>query len=312
MTEPRLRLGVVGCGRLVERGYLPAIAAMSDFELVAVADPSPERCAALAPSVPGFVSADDLLAEAAPDALVIASPVGSHVSDAHAASRAGVVALVEKPPAVDAAEAAQLLALSPAPFVGFNRRFDPGARAARAAVPADGALELDLALQYRRAAWGAHTVRDDALLDLGPHLIDWARWISGRPVRSVACATLAPERVELVLELEGAVARLRAATDRPHEERISVRHNGSHIAQHRTGGLVAGVRGRLRRGGGPDALVATLRAELAAYATALRTQEPTELGTPADGRAVMAIIDAARTSASRAGATIPLPIEVAP
>lgn len=312
MTGPRLRLGIVGCGRLVERGYLPALAAMSDFELVAVADPSPERCADVVPSIPRFESAEALLADVAPDALVIASPVGAHVSDAHAASLAGVVALVEKPPAVDAAEAAELVALSPAPFVGFNRRFDPGARAARAAVPADGALELDLTLQYRRVAWGAHTVRDDALLDLGPHLIDWARWISGRPVRSVACATLAPERVELVLELDGAQARLRAATDRPHEERISVRHAGAKIAQHRTGGLVAGVRGRLRRGSGPDALVATLRAELAAYATALRTAEPTELGTPTDGRAVMAVIDAARTSASHGGVAIPLPIEVAP
>ena len=42
--------------------------------------------------------------------------------------------LVEKPPAVDAADAAGLAAISPAPWVGFNRRFDPGAAAVRAAV----------------------------------------------------------------------------------------------------------------------------------------------------------------------------------
>ncbi len=102
--------------------------------------------------------------------------------------------------------------------MGFNRRFDPGAAAVRAAVPADGDVELRLEIGYRRAGWGAYHVRDDALLDLGPHLIDWARWITGSEVTDVACAECTPDRAALDLTLGRGRATLRAATDRPHAE----------------------------------------------------------------------------------------------
>ena len=42
----------------------------------------------------------------------------------------------------------------PPPWVGFNRRFDPGAAAVRAAVPADGDVDLRLEIGYRRAELG--------------------------------------------------------------------------------------------------------------------------------------------------------------
>ena len=38
-----LRLGLIGCGRLAELGYAPAIARLGEVELVAVADPDRER-----------------------------------------------------------------------------------------------------------------------------------------------------------------------------------------------------------------------------------------------------------------------------
>ena len=42
------------------------------------------------------------------------------------------------------------------------------------AIPAEGWLELDLELRFRRDAWGAHESHDEALLDAGIHLIDLA------------------------------------------------------------------------------------------------------------------------------------------
>jgi predicted dehydrogenase len=48
MRRP-LRLGLAGCGRLAERGYLPALALRDDVELVAVVDVDPARCRALSP-----------------------------------------------------------------------------------------------------------------------------------------------------------------------------------------------------------------------------------------------------------------------
>lgn len=329
MTQGPLALGLVGCGRLAEAGYVPALAAVAaeaDLRLVAVADPDPgrrERLAGLAGdagagAVAAFPGAAALLAGADIDAVVLASPAPAHVADAERAGAAGVAALVEKPPAPDAAGAAALAALTPPPFVGFNRRFDAGARAVRRAVPAGGPVELRLAISYRRRGWGAHEVHDDALLDLGPHLVDWARWISGREVVEVACTELSGDRVALDLVLSGdgdgdgddrgpGRATVRAATDRPHAELVELRDGaGDLLARHRLGGLASGLRGRLGRRG-PDALVASLAGQLVAFAAAVRGEAPPDLGTAADGHAAMTVIDAARTSAADGARPVPIP-----
>jgi predicted dehydrogenase len=67
---------------------------------------------------------------------------------------------------------------------------------------------------------------------------------------------------------------------------------------------VAAVLGRLRPG--PHPLVASLAAELDDLARVARDGGPAELGTAADGVAVMAVIDAARESAATGGSVVPM------
>lgn len=308
MSDP-IRLGLVGCGRLAELGYVPALAGLTELTVVAVADPDPGRRAvvggALGTNPVEAATAAELLGAVELDGVLIASPVRAHVDDARAAAAARVVALVEKPPAPDRAGAAELLALRPTPHLGFNRRYDEGARAARDAARPLPDPALRLRLHYRRTGWAPHQVRDDALLDLGPHLVDWARWITGQEVVGARAAVLMADRATVELTLERGTATIEVAADRTHEELIEVRAGGRLVHRHRIGGALAGVLGRLR-GGRPDALVTTLRAELAAYARALRTGEGGDLGTPADGVAAMAALDAARRSAADGGAPVPV------
>lgn len=308
-----LRLGLVGCGRLAEVGYIPAVARTPSLCLVAVADPDRSRRDLVADlarpdngaEVSRYASADELITAAAVDVVVLVSPADAHRADAERAAAAGVPTLVEKPPAPDGAGAAALAALDPAPWVGFNRRFDPGVAAVRRAVPVDGPVELRLEIHYRRASWGAIAVADDALTDLGPHLVDWARWLLGAEVVAVGDVELAHERASLTLDLGGARAHLRAATDRPHHELAELRdRTGTVVARHRHGGLVAGVRGRLRRG--PHPLVASLAAQLDALAGAVAGGPAPDLATAADGAACMAVLDAARASAAGRGTAVPI------
>ncbi|MDP1803717.1 MAG: Gfo/Idh/MocA family oxidoreductase, partial [Acidimicrobiales bacterium] len=164
---PFLRIGIVGCGRLARQGYVPALAGMPALQVVAVADPDPVRRSLVAAAVGGspaqLTSASELVAAGPIDAVLIASPVDQHVDDAAMASSAGLPALLEKPPARDAATASQLASLEVGPYLGFNRRFDPGARAARDARADLASCTLDLALHYRRASWAPYQVDDDAL-----------------------------------------------------------------------------------------------------------------------------------------------------
>ena len=165
-----------------------------------------------------------------------------------------------------------------------------------------GDLVLRLELAYRRRSWGAHAVHDDALLDLAPHLVDWARWLGAGDALEVVATELSIDRASLEVTMSRGRASIRATADRPHLERIEVLDEaGRLVARHRVGGVLTALRGRLRRGV-PHPLVASLAAQLEAFSGAVRGEGPPLLATAADGHAVMAVIDAARTSAARGGA----------
>lgn len=324
MTASPVRVGLVGCGRLAERGYVPAAAVAQDVRIVAVADPDVHRRRVLAARAARSGAADTvvtdhrdaaaLLERAAVDALVLATPADRHVADAELAVERGVPVLVEKPPAPDAAGAARLVELGPLVHVGFNRRFDPSVAELRAAVPPGGDVDLHLELRYRRASWDAHTVRDEVVADLAPHLVDLARWLSGRDIGAVAARELTPDRATLVLDLGDRQATIEVAAEHLHRERIEVRAPGGRLlARHRTGGPVAALMGRsgaiLARLAGrarPHPLAASLASQLDALAAAVHGEPLCGLGSAAEGLVVMYVIDAARTSAASGGAPVPL------
>jgi predicted dehydrogenase len=311
VTGEVLRVGLVGAGRLGEEGYVPALAAAGGVRLAALAEPDPDRRTRVAGAagVPGFGSAEALLAAGGVDALVLATPAPAHLADARLAAEAGLPVLVEKPPAADLAGAVELAALAPTPRIGFNRRFDDGVAGLRAAVPRGVEVGVFLEISYRRSGWGAHTVRDDALTDLGPHLVDLARWLTGADVTEVRRAAVSPQRAEFDLLLGAARARIRCATDRPHHERIEVRHRGGEpVGRLVRGGLVAAARGRIGPRG-PHPLVASLTAQLEAFARVVRGEPEPTLGRAVDGVAVMAVLEAVRAAATgalaRVGASTP-------
>ena len=96
-------LAVLGTGRIVETGYLPAIAAVDNAELVAILSRDQARGEAFAKEH-GIASAysdlDRLLADPAVDGVIVATPDGPHEAQAIAAARAGKPILCEKPMAM--------------------------------------------------------------------------------------------------------------------------------------------------------------------------------------------------------------------
>lgn len=305
-----LRLGLVGCGRLAELGHIPAMRKASGLTLAAVADPELSRCRRLAPDVPAFDSAAALLAAGGVDALVLATPAAAHVRDATAAVDAGVPVLVEKPPAPGADEAAVLVRLDPSPWIGLNRRFEPGIRRLRERIGAGAARELDLAL-HQPGRWASHAVADDVLLATGTHLIDLARWLSGAGIERVRATELSEDVASLELELDGARARISCARGRPHRDRVEVRGRDGATLGRYVGEVIwrRGLR-RLARLGTASGLVHLLVLELEEFAGAVRGKPAPTLATAADGVAMMAAVDAAHRSAISAGAWIDCPARV--
>ena len=76
-----MRVGLIGCGRIAERGYVPAFARADGVQLAAVVDVQSERCRAVAQGVATFVNVGELVTSGEVDAVVVA---GGHTDDAFA------------------------------------------------------------------------------------------------------------------------------------------------------------------------------------------------------------------------------------
>ena len=279
---PDVRLGLIGCGLIAERGYLPALRRAQGVRLAAVADRVPERCAKLAPGLPAFPGVAELLAARVADALVLATPARAHLPDAAAAAAAGVPVLIEKPPAPTVRETEELARLTPLPFVGFNRRFEPELRELRAAAAAAPTVDIRLVLRRRRGSWPSHESADPVALDLGPHLVDLAFWLSGTGAERVSGHA---DESRLSLEIELAERRGTASIEcelgPPYRELVQVRGLGSF----KRGGLLAALQF------GESPLVGSLARQLEAFARAVRGESEPQLATAHDGLRVMRALE---------------------
>lgn len=303
-----VRVGLAGCGRLAEMGYVPAAEALSELSIAAVCDPDPERRSIVGASTgaAGFASLGEMLENGGLDAVVIASPPSEHAAQAEATCAARMTTLIEKPPAHDLAGTIRIAALDPAPWIGFNRRFSLG-RGIAGTLPTGGSLELEI--RYRRRSWAPVEVADPVLLDLAPHLIDLALHAGLGEPRSVVATSERPERLRLRMEGANGTAEIGCACDLPHRERATVRSaDDGLVVRRRLGGPIRGLVERVWPG--PHPLAASLAAQLAELARAVRGEVPA-LASAAEGVAVMRVVVAAAESLSRGGEPIELAEHVA-
>ncbi len=295
-----IRLGLVGCGRVAEAGYAPAAAALAGVEIAALADPLAERRRRVGdriaaarrgarPSTHGSLAA--MLEASRLDGLIVASPVAEHLAHAELAAAAGLPCLVEKPPATALAGARLLAALQPAPWIGFNRRFQHGP-SLLASLP-EGGFDLTLEIRYRRASWDPVAVEDEALLDLGPHLIDLAMFLTCSAGAEVLAASHSRDRLELELETRRGRATIRGAADRAYAERVAVHDRaGRRVVSSVQGGPGRALLTRLP--GAELPLVASLRDQLAEFAGTIRGEPGELLATAEEGVGVMRVIERVR------------------
>ncbi|MFG0334202.1 MAG: Gfo/Idh/MocA family protein [Maioricimonas sp. JB049] len=108
-----VRFGVLGCGRIVQRGFLPAIAATPAASLQAIASrrPGVARQWADEHNVPRACdSYEELIADPDVDAIYVPATGDEHARWTIAAAKAGKHVLCEKPLARTVAEAEQMIA----------------------------------------------------------------------------------------------------------------------------------------------------------------------------------------------------------
>ena len=111
-----LRIGLVGCGRIMEQGHAPVLERMPDiWQVAAVADPTPERLNLIGdrfevPPSTRFTDYRDLLRSGLVDAVDIAVPHRFHAPVCLGAARARTPFLSEKPLATSLQQADEIIA----------------------------------------------------------------------------------------------------------------------------------------------------------------------------------------------------------
>jgi len=137
-----LRIGLLGCGRIVQRAHAPAYDALQDLVVVqALADPLDANRAQVVrrlavPPEHEYADYRDMLAREELDIVVIATPHHLHAEHAVDALEAGVTVICEKPLASSLEEGEQILAAAAKAEVPVsvihNFQFTPAVRRAQA------------------------------------------------------------------------------------------------------------------------------------------------------------------------------------
>jgi myo-inositol 2-dehydrogenase / D-chiro-inositol 1-dehydrogenase len=136
-----LRIAVLGCGRIGQM-HATNVARHPRAELAAVFDVNRETAerVALAQGVSAAGSAEEIFSSDKVDAVLIATATPTHADYIEMAVAAGKAVLCEKPIDLNIARvnacAAKIAGTRVPIQLGFNRRYDPGHSAARAAMVA--------------------------------------------------------------------------------------------------------------------------------------------------------------------------------
>lgn len=189
-----LNVALIGYGYVGKTFHAPLIAATPGLELHTVVSSDAAKVAADFPGARVVADLETALADPAIDLVVIATPNALHAPQALAAFAAGKPVVVDKPFALDTAQARQMADAAKAAgkllAVFHNRRWDSDFLTLQRLI-AEGALGQ--VVQYEshfdrfrpqvrdrwreRAGPGA-----GAWMDLGPHLLDQALVLFGQPL----------------------------------------------------------------------------------------------------------------------------------
>lgn len=199
-STPRLRVGIVGCGRIAGN-HAQAFSAVPGVEVVGCVDPQPGRAADFAREHGLRVAVqttEELIAHGL-DALTVCTPHPVHAQVVLQAAEAGLHVLCEKPVAIDLEAADRMVAATERAGVRFGvlfqRRFWPAAQRIRAAID-DGRLgrpvlgEVSVLLHrpadyYAADAWRGSWETDGGgvLMTQAIHQIDMLHWFMGKPTQ---------------------------------------------------------------------------------------------------------------------------------
>ena len=184
------RAGIIGCGVVVQRNYLPGLSYFPEIQLARVHDLNQDAAARVAAISGAEVSDQEQILEDC-EIVVIATPPSSHAELVEKYLADGRTVICEKPFVGNKADATRLTDLAEERhcnlFVGHMRRCYPSVRLGRALISSGilGQITSVSAYEGGRFAWPAESgyVYTDpfggVLFDTGSHTVDMLLYLAG-------------------------------------------------------------------------------------------------------------------------------------
>ena len=203
--DSEVGIGIIGCGSIARWKYAGNLAEMPGVSLRAFFGGQAEDLRRQYGSPGSIVCKDlkELLARRDVDAVCVCTPNSSHAEISLAALRAGKHVLCEKPMAIRAGDAAQMVETAEQMgvllTVGHQSRFSPAAQALYRELREDGfgSLYFARASMVRRMGiptWGhffdPEIQGGGCLMDLGTHALDLALWLLDDFSPAYCCANI--------------------------------------------------------------------------------------------------------------------------
>jgi len=210
IADRKVRVALVGCGRISER-HFSAIAEHSEkAQLVAVCDPDEQarEQASKQFGVPGFATLDTLLQGTEADLLVLCTPSGLHPAQTIEIAEAGRHVVTEKPMATRLADGKRMVSVCDREnvrlFVVKQNRLNPTLQLLKRAMVKRRFGRVYMVNvnvfwtrpqeYYDQAPWrGTWEFDGGALMNQASHYIDLLDWLAG-PIESVHAYTSTLER----------------------------------------------------------------------------------------------------------------------
>ncbi|CAM3608999.1 Gfo/Idh/MocA family oxidoreductase [Vibrio cholerae] len=213
LDENKIRIAVVGCGRISKNHFGSIEQLNSEFELVAVCDNNQQVLSEHQEryKVPGYLSIDDLLESEKLDLVTLCTPSGLHASQAIKAANAGVHVITEKPMATKWEDGlAMVKACDEAGvrlFVVKQNRRNSTLQLLKRAVAEKRFGKIHMVHlnvfwtrpqeYYDRAKWsGTWDMDGGAFMNQATHYVDLMHWLIG-PVESIHAMTSTHRDIEV-------------------------------------------------------------------------------------------------------------------
>lgn len=203
-TSAPIGVGLIGYGLGGRAFHAPYVAATPGLSLRGIVSRDPAKVHADIPTARVVPSVAALLDDRDVELVIVSSPDALHAEHAHAALAAGRHVLVDKPFATSLTDARGVIEASDRAgrllTIFHNRRWDADFRTLQSLL-SDGRLGAVVTCESHLDRWrpAAATTWKDARVggswfDLGPHLVDQALVLFGRPLAIMAdIATLRPD-----------------------------------------------------------------------------------------------------------------------